>query len=66
LPQAPFLHGKIVFSEKVIFLILRKNVFLMIKNTTFELLDHHHELNQKKNDVKGFFMFKIDSTMLKL
>ena len=44
---------------------LTSNVFLL-KNTTFELLDHHHELNQKKLVLKEFFMFKIDSSMLKL
>ena len=43
----------------------QKKCFLL-KNTTFELLDHHHELNQKKLILKEFFMFKIDSSMLKL
>ena len=33
----------------------------MLKNTTFELLDHHHELNQKKMILKDFFILKIDS-----
>ena len=38
----------------------------MYKNTTFELLDHHHELNQKKLILLELFMFKIETTMLKL
>ena len=38
----------------------------LIKYTTFELLDHHHELNQKKLILNEFFMLKIDSPMLKL
>ena len=46
---------------KNIFLKMRKNYFLwkIVKNTTFELLDHHHELNQKKLMPKEFFMFKM-------
>ena len=38
----------------------------MLKNITFELLDHHHELNQKKLILLKFFMLKTDSTMLEL
>ena len=38
----------------------------LIKYDAFELLDHHHELNQKKLILFEFFMFKIDSPMLKL
>ena len=45
---------------------LEQKMLFLIKNTTFELLDHHHELNQKKLILKEFFMFKIDSSMLKL
>ena len=52
-----------LFFENIRF--LTKNTFF-IKNITFELLDHHHELNQKKLILKEFFMFKIDSPMLKL
>ena len=63
-----FFSWKNDISEKMIFLKMRKNMFLskMIKNTTFELLDHHHELNQKKLILLKLFMLKIDSTMLKL
>ena len=43
-----------------------KKIRFLLKNITFELLDHHHELNQKKLVLKEFFMFKIDSSMLKL
>ena len=43
-----------------------QKIRFFIKNTTFELLDHHHELNQKKLILYEFFMFKIDSPMLKL
>ena len=32
-----------------------KKYFRLIKNATFELLDHHHELNQKKTHIKEFF-----------
>ena len=43
-----------------------KKYSALIKYASFELLDHHHELNQKKLILKEFFMFKIDSPMLKL
>ena len=68
LPQAPFFLGKMTFLKKWYFLKWEKTCFCqkMIKNTTFELLDHHHELNQKKLILLKLFMLKIDSTMLKL
>ena len=68
LAAGAFFFWKKTFSEKLIFLILRKNDFLskIVKNTTFELLDHHHELNQKKLILLKLFMLKIDSTVLKL
>ena len=47
-------------------MILNKKIRFLLKNTTFELLDHHHELNQKKLILNDFFMFRIDSSMLKL
>ena len=28
----------------------------MFKNTTFELLDHHHELNQKNNIIEIIYV----------
>ena len=49
--------------EKIFFM---KKYGSLIKYASFELLDHHHELNQKKLILKDFFMFKIDSPMLKL
>ena len=48
---------KWLWKNDVIFgkyMILTKNTFLF-KNNTFELLDHHHELNQKKTYIKGIF-----------
>ena len=68
LPQAPFFPGKMTFLKKWYFLKCEKTIFCqkMLKNTTFELLDHHHELNQKKLILLKLFMLKIDSTMLKL
>ena len=68
LAAGAFFCWKMTFSGKMIFLILWKNYFLskIVKNTTFELLDHHHELNQKKLILLDFFMLRIDSTMLKL
>ena len=33
---------------------LNKEVVFANKNNTFELLDHHHELNQKKTDIIAF------------
>jgi len=44
----------------------KQKIRFLLKNTTFELLDHHSELNQKKLIFYDFFMFKIDSSMLKL
>ena len=41
-------------------------MWFLIKYASFELLDHHNELNQKKLILKEFFMFKIDNPMLKL
>ena len=41
-------------------------VRFLLKSTTFELLDHHGELNQKKLILQNFLMLKIDSTMLEL
>ena len=66
-----FFLGKTRFLEKSNILKLRKISFyekmsFFIKNSTFELLGHHHELNQKKLILLNFFMFKIDSAMLKL
>ena len=68
LPQAPFFGWKMTFLKKWYFLKWEKTCFLskMLKNTTFELLDHHHELNQKKLILLKLFMLRIDSTMLKL
>ena len=59
---------KKTFLKKLYFLKWEKTCFCqkMIKNTTFELLDHHHELNQKKLILLKLFMLRIDSTMLKL
>ena len=56
---------KMVFSEKngISYIVTKR--FSMFKNTTFELLGHHHELNQKKHVAQEFFRFKVDSTMLK-
>ena len=63
----PACRRRLFFQKKDVFW---KNIFLilwkMLKNTTFELLDHHHELNQKKLIFLKLFMLKIDSTMLKL
>ena len=68
LPQAPFFGWKMTFLKKWYFLKWEKTCFLskIVKNTTFELLDHHHELNQKKLILLKLFMLRIDSTMLKL
>ena len=57
------IFGKNDFYEKKFFM---KKYGFSIKYDTFELLDHHHELNQKKLILNEFFMFKIDSPMLKL
>ena len=60
---------KLILKNDVIFwkyTIFNNKMCFLLKNTTFELLDHHHELNQKKLILKEFFMFKIDSPMLKL
>ena len=56
------------FLKKWYFFKCEKTIFWqkMIKNTTFEFLAHHHELNQKKLILLKLFMLKIDSTMLKL
>ena len=56
-----FFCKKHVFSS-----YFEKKCRFLYKNTTFELLDHHHELNQKKLILLKFFMFRIDSAMLKL
>ena len=63
-----FWAEKLHFLKNWYFLYCEKTIFClkMIKNTTFELLDHHHELNQKKLILLKFFMLKTDSTMLKL
>ena len=68
LPQAPFFGWKLTFLKKWYFLKWEKACFLLKidKNTRFELLEHHHELNQKKLILLKLFMLKIDSTMLKL
>merc|ERR1711924_424324 len=42
-------------------MICMKKCCFLIKYASFELLDHHHELNQKKLILNGFFMLKIDS-----
>ena len=52
-----------LFSEHICY---KQKYCLFIKNTTFELLDHHHELNQKKLILLKLFMLRIDSAMLKL
>jgi len=51
------------FSYLTIFekMICMKKCCFLIKYASFELLDHHHELNQKKLILNGFFMLKIDS-----
>ena len=58
----------LIFSYLTIFekIFLMKKYSVLIKYASFELLDHHHELNQKKLILKDFFMFKINSPMLKL
>ena len=63
-----FFGEKRHFLKKWYFLKCEKTCFCkkMLKNTTFELLDHHHELNQKKLILLKLFMLRIDSTMLKL
>ena len=58
-----------ILKNEIIFLKIydiKQKIRFLVKNTTFEILDHHHELNKKKLILKEFFMFKIDSPMLKL
>ena len=69
LAAGAFFHWRIAFSEKNDISYIAKKTFFCKKckkNITFELLDHHHELNQKKLILLKFFMLKIDSTMLEL
>ena len=66
-------HWFLIFSRKYFekwyyfwkYTIWIKKYWFLIKYASFELLDHHHELNQKKLVLQEFFMFKIDSPMLK-